>query len=458
VGRARPGLAAGLAAALVLGALALGGVFGPGAAAPPPPALALGAPDGPAITIGPHPIGLSIEYPLLEHDLGGGPCPPRALVEAIEALGSPTLRIGGDSQDEIAPAGTAAHSGLTALPADFWTQIGCLERETGIPVVVGLNLAWGRPAWAAELAAGARAVIPRSRLSFELGNEPDTYGVPVPWWNGRALVEGRMPWRIYLLRARALEAVLGPGTSVEGPDFASGRWTARVPALARTLHLQSIDAHYYPLEGCAGRDDASIAALLSRQIQTKLEERLGFARDARAAGVPAVISESNSVSCGGVPGVSDQPAAAVWAVRMIVTALRDGFASVRFHSSGGPYDPFVVRGASVTARPLYAGLRAAAGLLVPGGVLRAISGARALDGVAITDPDGTRTVLLSNYGSRARWVLLRTAARALLLSVRARSPVVASVSVAPDGARLRAKLPPDSFDAITIEAQAGSSR
>jgi len=125
------------------------------------------------------------------------------LVAAIEALGSPTLRIGGDSQDETAPAATAAHSGLTELPADFWTQVGCLERETGIPVVVGLNLAWGKPSWAAALAAGARAVIPRSRLSFELGNEPDTYGVPVPWWNGRALVNSRMPWRIYVSRARA---------------------------------------------------------------------------------------------------------------------------------------------------------------------------------------------------------------------------------------------------------------
>lgn len=455
--RTRFALAAGLAAVLVVGALALGGVFGSGAPSPPP-ALALGAPAGPAITIGSHPIGLSIEYPLLEHDLGGQPCPPRALVAAIEALGSPTLRIGGDSQDETAPAATAAHSGLTELPADFWTQVGCLERETGIPVVVGLNLAWGKPSWAAALAAGARAVIPRSRLSFELGNEPDTYGVPVPWWNGRALVNSRMPWRIYVSRARALEAALGPGASIEGPDFASGRWTAKVPALARTLHLQSIDAHYYPLEGCAGRDDASIAALLSRQIQTKLDERVRLARDARAAGLPAVISEANSVSCGGVAGVSDQPAAAVWAARMIVTALRDGFASVRFHSSGGPYDPFVVNASTVTARPLYAGLRAAAGLLVPGGVLRAIPGARALDGVAITDPDGTQTVLLSNYGSRARWVALRTAKEARLLSVQPHAPVVASVSVAPDGTRLRAKLPPDSFDAITFEPQSGSSR
>jgi hypothetical protein len=267
-----------------------------------------------------------------------------------------------------------------------------------------------------------------------------------------------MPWRIYVSRARALEAALGPGASIEGPDFASGRWTAKVPALARTLHLQSIDAHYYPLEGCAGRDDASIAALLSRQIQTKLDERVRLARDARAAGLPAVISEANSVSCGGVAGVSDQPAAAVWAARMIVTALRDGFASVRFHSSGGPYDPFVVNASTVTARPLYAGLRAAAGLLVPGGVLRAIPGARALDGVAITDPDGTQTVLLSNYGSRARWVALRTAKEARLLSVQPHAPVVASVSVAPDGTRLRAKLPPDSFDAITFEPQSGSSR
>jgi hypothetical protein len=444
--------------ALALAAIALALALGPGRrSGPTPPALTLDAPAGRAIRITDDPVGLSIEYPLLVHDLGSGPCPPAAFVRAIAGLGSPVLRIGGDSQDEIAPAGTPPHAGISDLPRRFWQQLGCLERETGIPVVVGLNIAWGKPAWALKLGAGARSAIPAGRLSFELGNEPDILGDPVKWWNGRTLVENRMPMSTYLARARALESALGPGARVEGPDFASGRWTAAVPAIAQTLHLTAIDAHYYPLEGCKGHDGATSAALLGRQIQTKLDERVSFARDARAAGLGAVISEANSVSCGGVSGVSDQPATAVWALRMIVTALRDGFDAVRFHSSGGSYDPFVLAGAAVVTRPLYVGLQAAAELLPAGATLRAIPNATALDGVAIDGPGTLRTVLLSNYGTRPRRVDLAAAASASVLRLVAHTPTAQRVTLAPAGGLLELQLPPNSVEAVTLPAQAAAS-
>ena len=194
VRRTRLGLAAGAAIVFALAAF-LAHDGRPARRPAAPAALILAAPAGPAVTIAADPVGLSIEYPLLVHDLGAGRCPPPAFVHAITELGSPALRIGGDSQDKLAPAGTARAPGLSVLPARFWMQLGCLERETRIPVVVGLNVAWGNPAWAAAMAAGARTAVPRSRLSFELGNEPDIYGDPVEWWNGRELTANRMPWR-----------------------------------------------------------------------------------------------------------------------------------------------------------------------------------------------------------------------------------------------------------------------
>ncbi|HTD57521.1 MAG TPA: hypothetical protein VK672_01375, partial [Solirubrobacteraceae bacterium] len=51
------------------------------------------------------PFGLSIEYPLLERALGSGSCPGPALVATLKSLGSPTLRVGGDSQDLAGPTG-----------------------------------------------------------------------------------------------------------------------------------------------------------------------------------------------------------------------------------------------------------------------------------------------------------------------------------------------------------------
>jgi hypothetical protein len=455
------GLGLALGVAIVLGLV----IFGPPGTldrgqrttalpAHQPPVLTLAAPAGPAVTIAPDPIGLSIEYPLLAHDLGNGRCPPASLVRTIDALGLPTLRIGGDSQDTVAPAGTPPHPGVTDLPPGFFSQLACLERETRIPIVVGLNLASGEPAWAAELAASARAAVAPGRLSFELGNEPDIYGRTVLWWNGRALLRTPMPWATYLRRARAVEALLGTSSAIEGPDFASGRWVHSVPLLTATLHLRTLDAHFYPLDACRNRAAATAAAttasLLSRQIQTKISERVRVARYAHVERLPAVISETNSVSCGGLAGVSDEPAAAVWAVRMILRALRAGFAAVRFHASGRAYDPFVVTAGVVTTRPLYRGLVAAAQLLRAGAALRAIPNAGALDGVAITRSDGARTIVLSNYAAVPRWVLLAATTRVRVLRIVARAPVVQHAVMTPAHGRVRVELRPNSVEAITV--------
>jgi hypothetical protein len=417
-----------------------------------PAALELGAPAGPAIDLAGDPVGLSVEYQLLASELGAGSCPPAALVRAIRGLGSPALRIGGDSQDETAPVGAPPHAGASDLPRGFWARLGCLERETAIPVVVGLNLAADQPSWAATLAADARAVIPPGRLRFELGNEPDIYGARVPWWNGRELVHSPMPYATYLRRAQELAAAIGPGSFIEGPDLASGRWVNSVPALARALGLRAIDAHFYPLDACPGGAGASVSALLTRAVQTKLDERVRLARDARAAGLPALISEANSVSCGGLAGVSDSPAAAVWAFRLIVAALRAGFASVRFHSSGGPYDPFALRGGRLALRPLYIGLRAAAEVLGDGGVLRAIPGGGSLDAVALARRDGTVTDLLSNYSAAPRFVALAASGAIRILAVLARAPTVLASSASASDGRARVELPPNSLVAITTAA------
>lgn len=456
------GLAAGAVvicgiAVLVIRAASLGG-------SGPPPAprtgIAIGAGAGPAIVIAPGgAIGLSVEYPLLAADLGAGACPPASLVRALRALGSPTLRIGGNSQDLTAPAGSAPLPGITNLPSGFWSRLACLERETSLPVVVGLNLASGQTAWAARMAAGARSAIPAARLSFELGNEPDIYGAAVAWWNGHALSNALMPPAVYLERARAVSALLGPGARIEGPDLASGRWIQTVPALVRALHLSAIDAHFYPLDACRVLPVMPARALLSRAIQDKLDERVRLARIAHGLGLPALISEANSISCGGLAGVSDQPVAAVWALRLVLRALRSGFSSVRFHASGGAYDAFVVRHGAVAPRPLYLGLLEASRVLTPGSRLRIIPGAGALDGVEITHPNGSRAIVLSNYASAPKWVLLAADAPVAAVSVVAHPPtLVTAAADSPSGGRARVQLPANSVTAISVAAQRGASR
>ncbi len=45
-------------------------------------------------------------------------------------------------------------------------------------------------------------------------------------------------------------------------------------------------------------------------------------------------------------------------MRFVLSALKTGFHEVRFHFSGRSYDPFIVRGEEVLARPLESALAA----------------------------------------------------------------------------------------------------
>jgi hypothetical protein len=128
--------------------------------------------------------------------------------------------------------------------------------------------------------------------------------------------------------------------------------------------------------------------------------------DASAAQAPAILSEANSSSCGGVSGVSDSPAAAVWAVRFVLSALKTGFREVRFHFSGGPYDPFVVHGEEVVARPLESALAALNQWLPVGSSLRSLD-VRGLVATAVTQTAGTGLLILDNERSLAAPVVLR---------------------------------------------------
>jgi hypothetical protein len=122
---------------------------------------------------------------------------------------------------------------------------------------------------------------------------------------------------------------------------------------------------------------------------------------------------------------------------------------VRFHSSGGTYDPFVVTGGAVIQRPLYFGLRAAARVLAPGAVLRAIAGAGSLDGVTITGPGGAATIVLSNYAATPKWVALSARSRVRLVSIVARAPTVETSTATPLRGRVRVELPANSVAAIS---------
>ncbi len=289
----------------------------------------------------------------MERALGSGPCPGPALVATLRELGSPSLRIGGDSQDLAGP--TAAYRYF--IPASFWTTLGCLARETGVQVTVGLNFASAPVADDLSTIAAAEQTIPAAQLSFSLGNEPDLYGIShiFPDEPGVTVPAFRpSPWTAqeYVSEWESRRAMLGP-IQLEGPDLAGIGWRTQVGQMLATNPPNTMDVHAYPTSACAP-PLTTAALLLNKHASVGLVEKYEWLLDdARAAHRPAIISESNSASCGGKPGVSDTPVASVWAARYVVAALLAGFAQVRFHSAGGSYDPLVFNAdGTITLRPL----------------------------------------------------------------------------------------------------------
>jgi len=343
-------------AAFVAGVLA-GGLLAvaPGAqSATTPNTLAAKATLGGTV-VSASPFGLSLEYPLMEKALGAGPCPSPALVARLKELGSPTVRVGGDSQDLAGP--TAAYHYF--IPPSFWTALGCLARESGSPIVVGLNFAEGPVADEQTTIAEAEQAITASQLSFSLGNEPDLYGFShiLPNEPGFTVPAYRpAPWTAQEFASEwtSRRAQLG-AIPIEGPDLAGIGWRETMAPVLEQKPPVAMTVHAYPTAACGSAAAPTTAArLLTKHASVGLVEKYAWLlAAAKAAARPAIISESNSGSCGGRPGVSDEPVAGVWAARYVLAAVLAGWTQVRFHNAGTSYDALGFEaGGEVTTRPL----------------------------------------------------------------------------------------------------------
>jgi hypothetical protein len=358
-----------------------------------------------------EPVGLSIEYPVLASYLGSGPCPPPTLTAVLRALGSPPLRIGGNSQDMTAPAGALAgvpvdweDAILYSLPANFWSTLHCLLTGSPDLLEVGLNAKNGGLPWAQAMVAGADSAA-TAGVEFSIGNEPDLYYLP----NYASL--GSTPYNeaglvgTYLQVALSLKAAIGTAALI-GPELARpSDWRDQLAHYIAAIHPQTIGVHLYPLSAC-GTSSPTIAQLLSARAITAPASIGWVVGDAARAHLPAIISEANSAACGGAPGVSDAPASAVWAIGFVLSALQAGFREVRFHSSGGYYDPFIMRGAAVIERPMLPALEALNSLLPVGSSVQALPGVRNLLASVVHLAGGRQELIFIDDHERAQRLLL----------------------------------------------------
>jgi hypothetical protein len=409
-------------------------------------------------------FGLSTEYwsiPLYERH-------PALFARALSLLrvggdGPPILRIGGDSADHAFWVPKLRRMPWWAFElTPLWVQqIGALVRRARLRLILDLNLITGRPGIAAQWARAAVTQLPHgSVVGFEVGNEPDLYAHWF-WLESigpsrlaasilpRALTAG-VYTRDFRSYARAL-AEIAPSVPLAGPELANPArdawWLTRlISGSHRGLGI--ISAHRYPFSACVKPGSLNFpttARLLTDAASYGIARSVrGAVRAAHRADLPFRLTELNSVTCGGLRGVSNTFATALWAPDTLFNLLREGVDGVNVHMRANTVNaPFALGPRGFWARPLMYGLLMFARTLGPhpAFVRSHLRGRRSLhvSAWAVRSAGRVLHVLVIDKGTRPVRLELRLPARGPATVERLLAPSLgASTGVALAGQHLSA--------------------
>ncbi len=323
-------------------------------------------------------FGISTEYwtlPLYERNM---PVFERVLsMLHIPGDGPLVLRIGGDSADHSfwAPKATKMPGWAFALNPGFLSRLRALVQRDRVRLIVDLNLVTDTPFIAAEWARAAETSLPHgSIVGFEVGNEPDLY--ERKYWAAtmaRSPLQSRpLPLDLtassYVQDFNHYAGVLGegaPDVPLIGPAVAHPRvsldWISTLIADERS-ELGEVTGHLYPYSACVKRPSnasyPTVSRLLSPAASSGLTKDVaGAVAVAHATGLRFRLTELNSVTCGGKPGVSNTFATALWAPDALFTLMRAGVDGVNLHVREYAINaPFSLNRYGLNPRPLLYGL------------------------------------------------------------------------------------------------------
>jgi hypothetical protein len=265
------------------------------------------------------------------------------LVGLLRSLGPGVLRFGGITADQNVAWSDAvtprpAWASSTIGPAEL-RGLGVLARRSGWQILLTVGLAHYEPLAAAREVAAAHHALGPYLAAVEIGNEPNAYGNhgfrELPW-----IAQG---YEEQVSEYREAIAALTPGVPIAGPDVSGSgvfsEWGSE-EALAQTPAL--LTGHHYPL-GCAQTPPPSIESLLSAATRGREAHSLAsYMAVARSGGVALGIDEAGTVSCGGVSGISNTFASALWASGYITQTMAAGASSINLQGNPancGGYTP-----------------------------------------------------------------------------------------------------------------------
>ncbi|KAJ7476226.1 hypothetical protein FB451DRAFT_269669 [Mycena latifolia] len=293
--------------------------------------------------------GFSIEFSVINQILGINgsflQVPFLNLMSLITARGgSARVRIGGNTQETATmvsslPDGKMMEKGSPANdPTQMFTPPLLYTPEvvymlSNISSLVNVQWYLGIPLndtdhLRLQIAEVAEAVLGDRLLGFQVGNEPDQYGIhnrrpmtygPSDYSNDFGLVNAAL---------RADPKISSVDRKLIGPSI-SGNW--KLEDIWNTGFLDTykdslaeLSVEYYPENNCAKVLHTSDAIINPQEIfytylnhtagKNIVRKYLNSTMIAQSYGLPFVMFETNTASCGGFAGVSDSFGSALWAL------------------------------------------------------------------------------------------------------------------------------------------------
>lgn len=348
-------------------------------------------------------FGVSVEYPELQMYDRFMPA-----FEKILNLWTPSgdgplvLRVGGHSADRTywQPGSIPLPPRAFVLTSAWFQALATLISQANLKVILDLNLQHSNAGLEAPMAAEAMSALPSgSVIGFEVGNEPDRY---LGGWTPAAYATA------FTAYAQAL-AQAAPGVPVYGPAVSntntSMSWL-RYEASALAPQLGELDGHRYQLGGCVSKNSGrypSVARMLSSKMTVGLVAAVEPAVQlAHSIGKAFRLDELNSVTCGGVQGVSNSFATALWAPDALFSLWASELDGVNVHIRADRVNgPLRITPQGFVPRPLFYGLTLFARAASPGGKLLPmhLTTASGLSGWVVQTNTGALHVILINKGS-----------------------------------------------------------
>jgi hypothetical protein len=294
------------------------------------------------LAIGERFVGISFEKNLLAQP----PLTKGNLAQFLKTLGPGVLRFGGNQVDKTFWTSTGEKPpawGLTTVTPQDVERLATLVKASGWQVLYGLNLKHKDPARAADEVTHAKRILGDALIGVEVGNEPNYYSKEIAGYNP---AQYHADYELY----RGAIAKVAPGLGLLGPGGGSAPNAiefltefAKLQQSNPKHNLEALTTHFYP--HCARNPPIpTMANLLSAEFHDRIKARIQILVDsAKPLGVKTRLTEANSLTCGGVDGVSDRYGAALWLVDQAMLLASTGVNHVNYHSNiavcGGPKPP-----------------------------------------------------------------------------------------------------------------------